>query len=117
MSACHRLRLHSPLKTVLNKLGDSYHTYCNTYKTHTMATHHGGTAQPLDRDIHSHGTNTNVDIQDNSHHKDTGDLQSIGQEHDTNMANLTWELDDLCHKVQAGEGQPVEALHCIEEEI
>ena len=50
MSACHNLWLHSPLKTVFNKLGDTCQAYYNTYKTHTMATHHGGTGQPLDRD-------------------------------------------------------------------
>ena len=52
-----------------------------------MATHHRGAGQPLDRD-----------------HEDTGDFETIAQEHHTNLANLTWELDDLCHRVQAGEG-------------
>ena len=51
MSACHSLRLHSPLKTVFGKLGDTYQAYCNTDKTHAMATHHEGSGQPLDRDI------------------------------------------------------------------
>ena len=46
MSARHNLRLHSPLKTVLNKLGGSYQTYIKTYKTNAMATHHRGTGQP-----------------------------------------------------------------------
>ena len=52
MSACHSLRLHSPLKTVFRKMGDTYQAYCNTYKTHAMAIHHGGLGQPLDRDIY-----------------------------------------------------------------
>ena len=51
MSACSSLRSHSPLKTVFGKIGDTYHAYCNTYKIHTMATHHGGSGKPLDRDI------------------------------------------------------------------
>ena len=50
MSAHHNLRMHSPLKKVLNKLGDSYQTYVNTYKTHTMATHHRDTGQPSEID-------------------------------------------------------------------
>ena len=50
MSACHNPRSHSPLKIVLNNLGNSYQTYINTYKTHAMATHHGGAGQPSDRD-------------------------------------------------------------------
>ena len=51
MLACPSLRSHSPLKTVFGKLGDTYQAYCNTYKTHAMATCHGGSGQPLDRDI------------------------------------------------------------------
>ena len=50
MPASHSLRLHSLLKSVLNKIGDSYQTYCYTYKTHAMATCHGGAGQPSDRD-------------------------------------------------------------------
>ena len=46
MSACHNLRSHSPLKTVLNKLGDSYQTYVNTYKTCTIVTCHADTDNP-----------------------------------------------------------------------
>ena len=42
--------MHSPLKKVLNKIEDSYQTYINTYKTHTMATCHGGTGQPSEKD-------------------------------------------------------------------
>ena len=49
MSIHCNLRLHSPLKKVLNKLEDSYQTYVNTNKTHAMATHHRGTGQlPLE---------------------------------------------------------------------
>ena len=51
MSAHHSLRLCSLLKTVFGKIGDTYQAYCNTYKTHTMATCHGGSGNPLDRDI------------------------------------------------------------------
>ena len=48
MSACHNLGSCSPLKRVLRKIGDTNQAYCNIYKTHTMATHHGGLGQPLD---------------------------------------------------------------------
>ena len=51
ISAHCSLRSHSTLKTVFEKLGDTYQAYCNTYKTHAMATLHGGSGQPLDRDI------------------------------------------------------------------
>ena len=50
MSAHHSIRSCSPLKKVLNKLGNPYQTYVNMYKTHMMATYHGGTEQPLEKD-------------------------------------------------------------------
>ena len=80
-----------------------------------MATCHGGTGQPLDRDANPNGNDTDVDIQDNYHYENTGDFEPIGQENNTNLANLTWELDNLCHRVQARESQPAEALHHIEQ--
>ena len=50
MRAHCNLRLHSPPKTVFARIGDTYQAYCNTYKTHAIATHHGSSGQPLDRD-------------------------------------------------------------------
>ena len=62
MSACCRLRLHTPLKTVFGKIGDTCQAYCNTYKTHTMATCHGGSGNPLDRGIDvTRETQTTID--------------------------------------------------------
>ena len=60
------LQMHSPLKTTLRKIGDRYQTYCTAYKMHTLATHHGGTGCPIDRDIDLHvedaeGINTGLD--------------------------------------------------------
>ena len=63
MSACHNLRSHSPLKSAFNKLGDTYQVYCNTYKTHAMATCYRGPGQSLDGDAAPHGTDSDVDIQ------------------------------------------------------
>ena len=51
MSAYHSTRWHSLLKTVLGKIIDWYQAYCTTYKTHTMATYHGGAGCPLDRGL------------------------------------------------------------------
>ena len=57
MSGCHRKNsewTHSPLKTMLRKIGDRYQTYCAACKTHTKTTHHGGTGCPVDKDIDLH---------------------------------------------------------------
>ena len=76
MSACHSLRSHSPLKTVFGKIGDTYQVYCHTYKTHTMAIHHGGSGQPLDRDINAHKTTyTEIEHGKEIHHVNTNDFE------------------------------------------
>ena len=82
-----------------------------------MATCHGGPGWLLDRDDTPHGRDTEAHIPHDYDQEDTGDIGTIGQEHQTNLANLTWELDDIHHRVQAGEGQPAEALHYIECEL
>ena len=82
-----------------------------------MATHHRGSGQPLDRDATPIGKDTDAKIWHNYHHEDTNDFENIEQENHTNLAALTRELDDLHDRVQAGEGQPMEALHCIEQEL
>ena len=68
----------------------------------------------MDRDATSTGKDTDVDILHNFHHEDTDDFENTEQENHTSLAAITRELDDLHHRVQAGEGQPTEALHCIE---
>ena len=81
-----------------------------------MPTHHGGTGQPLDGDDTPHGKDTKVNIP-HDYHQDTDDFETIEQENHTTLANLIWELDDLHYRVQAGEGQPMEALYQIECEL
>ena len=68
----------------------------------------------MDSDDTLHGKDNEVNIPHDYHHEDTGDFETIDQEHHINLTNLTQELDDLYHRVQAGEGQPTETLHHIE---
>ena len=86
MSACHSLRQHSPLKKVLNKLEDSYKTYINTYKTHTMATHHRGTAQPLEMDTNPQEQDT--DIPNDYQHEDMDYFENGEHENHTQLRDL-----------------------------
>ena len=115
MSAHHNLRSWFPLKTMLTRLGNFYKTYCNIYKTNTMATYHGGIGQLTDRDIPAHKT-TDAEIEhaQEFHHVNTNDFEESEPNNPTRLTLITRELDDLCQHVLAGEGQPVEALHCIE---
>ena len=70
--------------------------------------------QSLDRDATPNGKDIDVDIPHNCYHEDKDDFETIEQENHINLATLSWELDDLNPRVQAGEGKPAEALHCIE---
>ena len=122
MSAHCSIRSHSPLKSVFGKIGDTYQAYCNTYKTHAMATHHGGIGHPLDRDIHlNRGNPKNAETEiENTHEFDATvtlhDTEETGHpkgpEYNTHMklTTLTRELDDLCQQVQEGEIQPTHTL-------
>ena len=77
MSACCSFWTCSPLKKVLNKIEDSYKTYINTYKTHTMATHHGGTGQPSEKDSDPQEHDINVQ---NEYQEDVDDFENIEDE-------------------------------------
>ena len=115
MSACCNPRLCSPLKTVLNKLGDSYQTYVNRYKTHAMATHHGGIGQPLDRDpnLPEQGT----DVPSDYNHEDMDNFENVEQENHTTLKALTRNPDNLQHRVETTKGQPMEAINHLQCEL
>ena len=97
MSAHHSTRMHSPIKTILRKIRDKYQTYCTKYKTHAMATYHGGAGHPITRDINIH----------------VEDVETTGLEHDnesTSHSDPTVTLgipeaedhsDELIHANQA----------------
>ena len=78
MSAHQKLWTHSPIKTILNKIGDSCQTYVNHYKTHAMATCYAGIGKPLEND--SHPQDTNADIQ-NEYQAEKNDLENIEPDH------------------------------------
>ena len=88
MSACHRLWTHSPIKKLLTKIGESYQTYINYYKTHAIATCYGGIGDTSG----SNSENHNKD--DNDSQTDINDLENIEPMHgagfrDFNSQNRT----------------------------
>ena len=118
MSACHNLRSCLPLKTVLGRIGDAYQDYCNTYKTHAMTSHHGGSGQPLDRDTNMTReeqpvVDTNVEVQQGFHTEDTAQFEVLEHNNPARLTAITRESDDLCQRIQAEEVQPTEPLHHI----
>ena len=104
---------------VFGKIGNTYQAYCNTYKTRTMATHHRGSGSPLDRDLDmtretQNTTNTDIDDTWDFNTAETVHFEDLKYNNPAKLTTLTWETDDLCQQVQAGEGQPMETLNHIE---
>ena len=122
MSACCNLRSHSPLKTVLGRIGDTFQAYCNTYKTHAMATHHGGLEQPLDRVTimtreEQPVVDTNIEVPQDFNPEGTDHFEDLEHNNPARLTAITRELDDLCQRIQAEEGSPMESLCHIEQEL
>ena len=87
-----------------------------------MATHHGGLGQPLDRDSNVTREKqtvvvTNVEVMQDFHPEDTDHFEDLEHNNLTRLTSITRELDDLHQRIQAEEGQPTEALNCIEQEL
>ena len=78
MSAHCNFQTCSPLKKVLSKIEDSYQTYINSYKTHTMSTCHGGTGKPSEKD--SDCQENDVAIHD-EYQADINDFENIEPDH------------------------------------
>ena len=100
MSPLCSLRWHSPLKTVFGKIGDTYQAYCNTYKTHAMATCHGGSGNPLDSNIdmtRESQTTADTDVEDTQdfHPLETDHFEDPEYNNPAKLTALTRELDDV----------------------
>ena len=84
------------------------------YKTHAMATHHRGAGQPSDRDPNLPEQGTYIP---SDHLEDMDNFKNVGHENHTTLKTLSRNLDDLQHRVENAEGQPMEAIHCLECEL
>ena len=74
-----------------------------------MATHHGGSGQPLDRDTDmTRGeqpiVDTNVEVQQDFHPEDTAPFEDVEHTNPARLPVITRELDDLHQRIQAEEG-------------
>ena len=79
-----------------------------------MTTHHGSGGQPS-------GRNPNLPEQDtvipSDHLEDIDNFKNLEHENHTTLKALTRNLDDLQHRVENAEGQPMEAIHHLECEL
>ena len=111
MSARRKLQTHSPIKTILNKIVDSYQTYINHHKAHTMATNYGGIGKPLENN--SDPQDTNANIQDDCQ-AETNDLANIEPDHQAGLRDLTHEKEQLQQTVEATNNDPMDAISLLE---
>ena len=87
-------KAHSPLKTLLGKIGDRDQSYCTTYKTHTMTTCHRGAGHAVkDRDLDFHIEDTRgIDIGPHNDNESTNSSDTMtafgGSEADGHLGNL-----------------------------
>ena len=79
-----------------------------------MATHHGGGGQPSDRDPNLPEQDTDIP---SNHLEDIDNFKNVEHENHTTLKALTRNLDDLWHRVENAEGQPMEAIHHLEHEL
>ena len=129
MSAHCNTRSYSPLKAILGKIGDLYQAYCTTYKTHAMATYHGGAGCLLNRGLNILTEDTeHADIDNDSTHSSDarvtlGDPEAVehpedpAYENQDRLAALMREINDLHQRIAAREGQPVEPLDHTQQEL
>ena len=97
-----RLRTHSPIKRLFNKLKNSIQTYINYHKTHTMATHFGGVGDTSmgDPDAQDMDNTSQDDLQ----------VENIVQ-------NLLHETACLRQVVENRDNDPREAIQQLEQRL
>ena len=79
-----------------------------------MATHHRGAGQPSDRDPNLPEQDTDIP---SDHLEDIDNFENVEHKNHTTLKALTRNLDDLQHRVENAEGQPMEPIHCLEHEL
>ena len=80
-----------------------------------MATNHRGIGQSLEKVPNPQ--EQDIDISNDYQHEEMDDFENLENEKQTQLRDLTKELDHLQHKVEATKGQPTEAINCIEYEL
>ena len=79
-----------------------------------MATHHGGTGKPSEKDSDHQEIDVTID---NEYQADVNDFENVELDHHTRLRDLTNEIDYLQQKVEANEAQPMDAISHLENEL
>ena len=114
MLAHQRLQTHSPIKELLDKLGNSYQAHINFHKTHAMATCYGGIGDTSVNNPESHDMDS--DSQDN-YQEDVNDLENIEPNHPTGLKHLTHEIEQLRQAIKDNDNDPIDAINHLEQKL
>ena len=114
MIAHQRLQTHSPIKKLFHNLGNSYQTYINFPKTHTMAIHYSGIEDTSVNNPESH------DMAGDSQHnyqEDVNDLDDIELNPPVELKHLTCEMEQLRQTVEDKDNDPMDAIKHLEQKL
>ena len=111
MSACQKLWTCSPIKKILNKIGNSCQSYVNYYKTHAMATLYRGIGKPLEN--YSDPQDTNANIRD-EYQADINDLENTEPDHQAGLRDLSHEIEQLWQTIETTDNDPMDAISHLE---
>ena len=114
MLAHQRLWTHSPIKKLFHKLGNSYQTYINFHKTHTMATHYGGIGDTSMNDTESQDIDS--DSQEN-YQGDVNDQEHVEFDPPVALQHLTCEMEQLRQTVKGKDNDPWDATKLLEQKL
>ena len=114
MLTCWRLQTHFPIKTLFHILGNSYQTYINFHKTHTMATHYGGIGITSVHNPESHDMDS--DSQDN-YQEDVNDLGYIKHSIPVELKHLNCKMEQLGQTVKDKDNDPMDAIRHLEQKL
>ena len=107
MLAHQRLQTCSPIKKLFHKLGNSYQTYINFHKTHTMATHYSGIGDTSMNDPESQDIDN--DGQENYQEEHVKSDPPVSFQH------LTREMEQLRQTVEDKGNDPRDAIKHLEQ--
>ena len=108
MSAGQQLHTHSPIKKILNKIGDPCQTYINYYKTYTMTTHYCGIGDTSTSNSEHH------DMDADDYQVDINDFENTEPNHQAGLRDLTHEIEQLWQTIEANDNDPMDVISHLE---
>ena len=114
MLAHQRWGIHSLIKKLFYKLGNSYQTYTNFHKTHAMATCYSGIGDTSMNNPESHDMDS--DSKDN-YQEDINDQEHVEFNPPVKLKHLTRVMEQLRQTVEDKDNDPMDAIKYLEQKL